>query len=114
NFAQDTPSPLNAAQQPLIPFTPKIYICPSDPSGITNLGMVNNQPCASYMSNGQLFARTQNPRVPGSMPDGVSTTAMFFEGYARCDGTNFALSDMVKIGVGNGSGSGMATCGTTY
>jgi prepilin-type N-terminal cleavage/methylation domain-containing protein len=87
-----------------MPPPPKLFLCPSDPSPI-NFGVgvtsgTDKQPTCNYLSNGQLFVQVQNPRIPVSLPDGVSGTALFFEGYAACDGSNIALSDFLKIGTG--------------
>ncbi len=70
--------------------SPKLYICPSDPSGIDTDGKVNNHGAASYGVNWQVFA-VGSPKVPSSFPDGSSTTAMVFERYARCKGSQTAV-----------------------
>lgn len=65
---------------------PKVYVCPSDPSALKNgrafysytglysLGATN------YMTNVQVFG-FGSPKIPGSFPDGTSTTGLFYEAY---------------------------------
>jgi hypothetical protein len=113
NFAQDIPNPATPAQALLIPYTPKLFLCPSDPSGVNfSNGISNgNQPTTSYLVNGQIFNQIVNPKIPSHLPDGVSTTAMFFEGYAWCNGTNINLADMQKISASSGTGTGQGCNG---
>jgi prepilin-type N-terminal cleavage/methylation domain-containing protein len=74
---------------------PKIYICPSDPSGPIINGLVkgsdygdgtapNNPgiPITNYPVNYQVFS-VGTPRVPGTFADGASTTGMLYERYGR-------------------------------
>jgi hypothetical protein len=78
---------------------PKLYLCPSDPSGINfQTGMGNSQAITSYLCNGQVFFQIPSPKIPGSFPDGVSTTTLFYEGYGLCNGTNLNAADMLAIG----------------
>lgn len=74
--------------------SPKLYICRGDPSGPFEDGLAIGPqssyfgidcPVSNYAFNYQLF-RLPEPRVPTSMPDGSSTTAMAYERYAVCKG----------------------------
>jgi len=79
--------------------TPKIYLCPSDPSGPVENGLytgttsayvptaTTNIPVTNYVANYQVFS-VGNPKIPGSFPDGSSTTALMHERYAVCPGLN--------------------------
>lgn len=63
---------------------PKIYLCPQDPSP-TEGGMVKGKSTCSYAVNLSIFWWANNPiKIPTSMPDGASITAMAFERYALC------------------------------
>lgn len=90
---------------------PKIFSCPSDPSGPIENGLAISPqassvyapgsgfgytsgvtptgqstldvPTINYAVNYQLFA-AGNPKIPSSCPDGASTTAMIFERYGVC------------------------------
>jgi Protein of unknown function (DUF1559) len=78
---------------PLTP-TPKLYLCPSDPSGVTPQGGApgfGNRWVTNYPVNFQVFAK-QYPKVPSSFPDGASTTILFFERYGQCGPMNGAAS----------------------
>jgi prepilin-type N-terminal cleavage/methylation domain-containing protein len=79
--------------------SPKIYLCPSDPSGPVENGLytaattsyvVNPAggyiPVTNYAVNYQVFS-VGNPKIPGSFPDGSSTTALMHERYAACSST---------------------------
>jgi prepilin-type N-terminal cleavage/methylation domain-containing protein len=70
---------------------PKLYLCPSDPSGVTSMGMATGTdwgngpngvgtPVTNYLANYQVFG-FGSPKVPSSFPDGASTTGLFYEGY---------------------------------
>jgi type II secretory pathway pseudopilin PulG len=65
---------------------PKIFLCPSDPSGINAQGLDPfNGPFAvtNYVVNFQVFYR-QLPKVPSSFPDGAATTGLLYERYGGC------------------------------
>jgi len=76
--------------------SPKVYLCPSDPSGPSRNGLIltgsdygdgpspNNvgTPYTNYPVNYQVF-QFENVKTPSSFPDGASTTAMMFERYGR-------------------------------
>jgi len=70
---------------PTSPFlTPKVYLCPSDPSGITNTGRdpSNNQyAVTNYPVNVQAWGYNQFPKVPSSFPDGAAVTGLIYERY---------------------------------
>jgi prepilin-type N-terminal cleavage/methylation domain-containing protein len=71
---------------------PKIFLCPSDPSGLTPAGMGNGQYATNYVVNFQVFRNTY-PKVPSSFPDGAATTGLLYERYGVCgNNTNFANS----------------------
>src|SRR4051812_36748895 len=72
---------------------PKIYLCPSDPSGPSSNGLMQNTDYGNgyqnigtlytnYVVNSQVCGKN-SPKVPSSFPDGAATTAMFFERYGR-------------------------------
>jgi len=71
--------------------TPKVYICPSDPTMLAS-GYVNNAlfsagqgvAACNYVTNYQVFG-INAPKVPASFPDGGSQSVLFFERYAVCD-----------------------------
>jgi prepilin-type N-terminal cleavage/methylation domain-containing protein/prepilin-type processing-associated H-X9-DG protein len=70
---------------------PNVYLCPGDPTKITNgVGgsgaQGSGRGVSSYAGNG-LFWTLQAPKIPFSVPDGTSTTALFFERYAATCGT---------------------------
>lgn len=70
---------------------PKVFLCPSDPSGISN-GIDtetggNRYGVTNYSFNGCVFwANNGVPRVPSSFPDGASTTALAHEIYGHSQG----------------------------
>lgn len=75
--------------------TPKIYICPADPSMSPNattnqtggLGSAGETGYAitSYSFNGQIFGDDCiPPRLGSTIPDGTSNTAFAFERYSIC------------------------------
>jgi type II secretory pathway pseudopilin PulG len=68
------------------PPAPKIFLCPSDPSGPRlgpSFSMANtgNNPVANYAMNYQ-FGGSAPPTIPESCPDGASTTGMLYERFA--------------------------------
>jgi prepilin-type N-terminal cleavage/methylation domain-containing protein len=79
--------------------TPKVLLCPSDPTltadGTTNTASIGNaspsQPgfaITSYSFNGQVFGDTcQPPRLASTFFDGTSNTALCFERYAIAGNT---------------------------
>ena len=83
---------------------PKIYLCPSDSSGVNSLGMavgtnwgdqtstfpgVLGIPTTNYAINFQVFGY-QSPVIPKSFRDGTSNTALLFErdGICQLNGSN--------------------------
>src|SRR5438094_783791 len=75
--------------------TVKTYLCPSDrhnqPAQTWGGGWV----VGNYVANAQVFPMndggwggqaTGNPDLAASFPDGTSTTCLFAEHYARCQG----------------------------
>jgi prepilin-type N-terminal cleavage/methylation domain-containing protein len=64
---------------------PKIYLCPSDPSGTNSQGMADGQAVSNYAVNMQVF-EFGSPKVPSSFPDGASTTGLMYERYGSCGG----------------------------
>jgi prepilin-type N-terminal cleavage/methylation domain-containing protein len=65
--------------------SPRIFLCPSDPSGPTPQGKsAQNDYITNYCVNYFVFYNTF-PKVPSSFPDGASTTAMLYERYANCN-----------------------------
>jgi len=68
---------------------PKIFRCPSDPSGpINNLGQGTGAwggliATENYPVNYQVFG-AGSPKVPSSMPDGAANTGFIYERYGAC------------------------------
>jgi prepilin-type N-terminal cleavage/methylation domain-containing protein len=72
--------------------SPKLFLCPSDPSGLTPDGKGNGNYATNYVVNFQVFYQTY-PKVPSSFPDGASTTVLFYERYGICgNNTDFSNS----------------------
>jgi prepilin-type N-terminal cleavage/methylation domain-containing protein/prepilin-type processing-associated H-X9-DG protein len=68
---------------------PKVYLCPGDSSGPNPEGLYapnswTTAACANYAANYQIFNKG-NPKIPQTVTDGTSTTALFFERYAVCN-----------------------------
>jgi type II secretory pathway pseudopilin PulG len=70
---------------------PKLFLCPSDPSPVSPMGMTIGSdwgngtsnvgiPVTNYLVNYQVFG-SGSPKVPSSFPDGASTTGLIYEGY---------------------------------
>jgi prepilin-type N-terminal cleavage/methylation domain-containing protein/prepilin-type processing-associated H-X9-DG protein len=76
NYAQDTTVGV---------YTPKLYLCPSDPTGLQPNGLSRNgnRWATNYVVNTQVFYQTL-PKVPSSFPDGSSKTALIFERVGHC------------------------------
>jgi len=72
---------------------PKIYLCPSDPSDRNSLGMYGSTAVTNYVTNTQVFGNTY-AKVPSSMPDGASGTALLFEKYGVCNGNYTGIWSM--------------------
>jgi len=76
---------------PTVP-TPKIYLCPSDPSGTTNTGQADGASITNYAINEQVWEGgygsigTLYPKVPASFPDGAAVTGLIYERYGHCSG----------------------------
>lgn len=67
---------------------PKLYLCPNDPRGTFQTGLVDGEPAANYVANLSVFSTANGVvRVPASFPDGSSTTVLMFERYALCNKT---------------------------
>jgi prepilin-type N-terminal cleavage/methylation domain-containing protein len=74
--------------------TPKVYICPADPSmtpdyttntGLPNLGTGGGYAITSYSFNGQVFGDDCTPpRLGSTFTDGTSNTMLACERYAIC------------------------------
>jgi prepilin-type N-terminal cleavage/methylation domain-containing protein len=69
--------------------TPKVYLCPSDPTANNGLGQIgwgNGAGVGSYVVNGILFQSAWGPnpypRYPAAIPDGTSNTIFFTDSYA--------------------------------
>jgi len=81
---------------------PKLYLCPSDSSGVRG-GMAighhatggggTDTPITNYVVNGQVFT-SGTPKIPSSMPDGTSTTAMMYERYGVNKATPFGETNI--------------------
>jgi prepilin-type N-terminal cleavage/methylation domain-containing protein len=68
--------------------TPKVYLCPSDPSGIPSTGIcnVNNNAITNYALNFLVWKNGSFPKVPDTFNDGASTTGLLYERYGYCYG----------------------------
>ena len=72
-----------------------VYLCSSDvsgePSGVQNLSLTSKGTEASdwgssnYSANYLLFGMVKDPRLPESVPDGLSNTIFFTEKASICD-----------------------------
>jgi prepilin-type N-terminal cleavage/methylation domain-containing protein len=70
--------------------TVKVYICPTDDSGIDSNG-TGGQPVwnlNSYNLNGQVFFNGEYPTLSRSFPDGAANTVLFVEHLALCRNPN--------------------------
>jgi prepilin-type N-terminal cleavage/methylation domain-containing protein len=63
--------------------TPKVYLRPSDPSGISAGGFYTPANCAvtNYALNFNVFLPGTLPKVPASMQDGAAATGLVYERY---------------------------------
>jgi prepilin-type N-terminal cleavage/methylation domain-containing protein/prepilin-type processing-associated H-X9-DG protein len=73
--------------------TPKLYLCPSDPSGIQNEGKNSDgRYITNYVFNYLAFnggtGKGTPVRVPSSFPDGAAKTAMVYERFGNCRGAS--------------------------
>jgi len=83
--------------------TPKIFLCPSDPSMTNSIGLNTNtftnlwlfgsitnawitNYCVNYWVFNQGLPGGAAPRVPSSFPDGAATTVLMYERYGTCNG----------------------------
>jgi len=76
--------------------TPKVFLCPSDPSMTNSIGLgsvsyLGGNPwitnyCVNYWVFNQGQAGGAAPRVPSSFPDGAATTVLMYERYGTCNG----------------------------
>jgi prepilin-type N-terminal cleavage/methylation domain-containing protein/prepilin-type processing-associated H-X9-DG protein len=77
---------------PIVNQTIKTYLCPSDRHNQPVQMWTNGWAAGNYVANWQVFANpatwdtTITPVIPASFPDGTSTTVLFAEKYARCQG----------------------------
>lgn len=108
---------------------PKVYRCPADPSGYFESGLIKGEPAANYAVNLSVFWRGNGKvKVPGSFPDGTSTTVLVFERYGLCDQTQmnpwgkadvaganvYGKSDWVKEGLYTTDGKGAPSLDNPY
>jgi type II secretory pathway pseudopilin PulG len=64
----------------------KVYLSPADPT--VQEAKQAYLPVSSYAANGRVFR--DNPRLPGSIPDGTAQTIAFAEHYAHdCQGVSY-------------------------
>jgi prepilin-type N-terminal cleavage/methylation domain-containing protein len=99
----------------LVP-TPKVFLCPSDPSNVGIGGPGNGAGWAvgpsfyitNYVVNYQVFGMSLAPKVPSSFPDGAATTVMYYERYGECNGSGPPVWD----GGGNSQNYALAYVGT--
>jgi prepilin-type N-terminal cleavage/methylation domain-containing protein len=90
--------------------SPKLFLCPSDPSGVGVGGPGNGNGWSSgpgfyvtnYVVNYQVFGTSTAPKVPSSFPDGASTTVMYYERDGNCANNGPPIWD------GGGTGSNYA------
>jgi len=112
--------------------TPKIFLCPSDPSMTNSIGLNTNtfnnawfagtvtnvwitNYCVNYCVFNQNLQGGVAPRVPSSFPDGAATTVLMYERYGTCNGpsgidgsTPVAGAPSIWGGDGNGPWHGIA------
>jgi len=86
----------------------KIYICPSDPSNIGNAGW--NSGLSSYAYNAQVFpiSWAGRNRFPASLTDGTSTTIMYTDQRASCNGFWPDWGPSISDGANGGQPTGPA------
>jgi prepilin-type N-terminal cleavage/methylation domain-containing protein/prepilin-type processing-associated H-X9-DG protein len=84
NSPLPTYCPYDPSWNVTIPSTPKVYICPSDPTNIgPSAGFI------SYVVNGRVMPAFLAPtRYPASIPDGTSNTSFVTELYGACSATS--------------------------
>jgi prepilin-type N-terminal cleavage/methylation domain-containing protein len=65
---------------------PKVFLCPSDPSGVTSKGTIaaNGYAITNYAYNAQVWVYQTYPKVPSTFPDGAAVTGLFYERYGSC------------------------------
>jgi prepilin-type N-terminal cleavage/methylation domain-containing protein len=66
--------------------TPRIFLCPSDPSGVTATGMSTDGSFITNYNVNYFVFNNSYPKVPSSFPDGASLTALVYERYGDCNG----------------------------
>ncbi len=76
-------------------FKVPVYVCPSDASGdssgVQNLSLIgkgkekSDWGSSNYSANYLLFGMVKEPRLPESVPDGLSNTIFFTEKASICD-----------------------------
>jgi prepilin-type processing-associated H-X9-DG protein len=69
--------------------TPKLYLCPSDPTGTASDGRTRtNDYATNYPVNYHVFNGGSDqglrPKVPSSFPDGAAKTILVYERYGYC------------------------------
>ncbi len=93
--------------------TPKLFLCPSDPSGTMPDGKNSgNDYITNYAVNYQLFNgginRGTQVKIPSSVPDGAAKTALVYERFGNCRGaspaSNNGANNPRRIWDGGGSG----------
>jgi prepilin-type N-terminal cleavage/methylation domain-containing protein len=67
-----------------IPTPVKIFVCPSDNSGIGPDGTSAGWNLSSYVANGQVFVLGRYPSISATFKDGTSNTVLFAEHLALC------------------------------
>jgi len=84
--------------------TPKIYLCPSDPSGVTNKGWTSQGwYTTNYALNWMVWGQNAFPKVPASFPDGAAVTGLIYERYGgQCTGQGNFQNNMPQVWGWNG------------
>ena len=99
----------NGLNGPNIPKTPKVYVCPSDPSmtpdtttnagGDSSLASGTGYAITSYSFNGQVFGDTcPPPNVGLTFSDGTSNTILAIERYGICGSGGEVRTRAMRLG----------------
>ena len=73
--------------------SPKVYLCPADPSGITRAGFnpnFGNYAVSNYAFNWQVWQTGMLPKIPATFQDGAAGTGLMYEKFGYCKGLEAA------------------------
>jgi prepilin-type N-terminal cleavage/methylation domain-containing protein len=83
--------------------TPKVFLCPSDPTGVTPAGKNSSSNYITNYSVNYLVFYNKYPKVPSSFPDGAATTVLLYERYGNCTGNTGGANWDPRIWDGGGN-----------